>query len=145
MFESFFLKLTWWNILFEIILPLICAVYWWQSNGGWRSRRHQKSYEQCIEKVSTTPIQARSKSYIFVLSSSSIWTCWILNFCFDFFNCTCLKKTITNIRDLTHINQWAINDIRGHSIGIFDRLSPSFCPSSFWTTPAQCVDLKLSK
>ena len=63
MFESFFWKVTWWNIRFEIIWPLICAVYWWQSNGGWSSRRHQKSYEQCIEKVSTTPIQARSKSY----------------------------------------------------------------------------------
>ena len=60
MFESFFWKVTWWSILFEIIWPLICAVYWWQSNGGWRSRRHQKSYEQCIEKVSTTAIQASS-------------------------------------------------------------------------------------
>ena len=68
MFESFFWKVTWWKIPFEIIWPLICAVYWWQSNGGWRSRRHQKSYEQCIEKVSTTAIQARSKSYTFVLS-----------------------------------------------------------------------------
>ena len=68
MFESFFWKVTWWKIPFEIIWPLICAVYWWQSNGGWRSRRHQKSYEQCIEKVSTTAIQASGKQSHYIKS-----------------------------------------------------------------------------
>ena len=69
MFESFFFwKWHDENILFEIFWPLICAVYWWQSNGGWRSGWHQKSYEQCIEKVSTTAIQASSKQSHYIKS-----------------------------------------------------------------------------
>ena len=37
--------------------------------------------------------------------------CRISNICFDFFNCACLKKTITNIRNSTHPKRWPIKDI----------------------------------
>ena len=45
--------------------------------------------------------------------SSWIRTCRISNIGFDFFNCVCLKKTITNIRNSTSPNWWATKeDIR---------------------------------
>ena len=68
-----------------------------------------------------------SKSEIremYVLGSSLIWTCWILNICFDFFHCICLHKITTNIwlsrskiQNLTYPNQWAAKDIRIRFIG----------------------------
>ena len=47
----------------------------------------------------------------YVLGSSSIWMCRISNICFDFFNCACLRKTITNIWNSTSPNRWATKDI----------------------------------
>ena len=35
----------------------------------------------------------------------------ISNMCFNLFNCTFLKKIITNIRNSTHSNRWATKDI----------------------------------
>ena len=49
----------------------------------------------------------------YVLGSSSILTCRISKICFDFFNYTCLKKTIANIRNSTRPNRWATKDITG--------------------------------
>ena len=34
------------------------------------------------------------------------------NICFDFFNCACLRKTSTNIRNSTRPNRWATKDIK---------------------------------
>ena len=50
----------------------------------------------------------------FVLGTSSIWTCRILNICFDFFMCTCLYKTTTNIQNSTRPNRSATKDIVFH-------------------------------
>ena len=41
-----------------------------------------------------------------------IWTGQILNICFDFFNCACLSKTITNIQHSKCPNWWATKDTR---------------------------------
>ena len=39
------------------------------------------------------------------------WNCRISNICFDFFNCACLKKTITNIRNSTGPNSKYVDEL----------------------------------
>ena len=59
---------------------------------------------QCYRTILVVPLWKKggkiiNKCAIYVLGSSWIWTWRILKICFDFFNCACLKKTITNIRN----------------------------------------------
>ena len=46
-----------------------------------------------------------------VLGSSSIWTCHILNICFDIFNCVCVKKTNNKYSKFVMSNRWTSKDI----------------------------------
>ena len=53
------------------------------------------------EMVNGTMIFQRYSSFnVSFYLLSSICTCQILNICFDFFNCTCQRKTTTNIRKI---------------------------------------------
>ena len=54
-----------------------------------------------------------------VLGSSMICSWRISNIYFDFFNCGCQKKTITNVWNSTHSNRWATKDIRFKLTGLF--------------------------